>query len=272
MRTQTLLAGLGFPEAPRWHDDRLWFSDFHHRVVRSVGLEGDVRVEVDPGDVPSGLGWDPQGRLLLVSMTRRHLLRVAQSIEVVADLSAWTVMGANDMAVDSRGRAYIGNFGYDFVSGEEPRPTALVLVDEHGNAGPVTQVELVCPNGIVIDEANQRLIVAETFAHRLSEYDLAYDGTLSNLRVFAQFDDSIDPDGICLDPSGAVWLATATTPEVLRVAEGGEVTARVALSSGQTSYAVALGGDHESTLFVCSAAEMLPSERSTGRIEIASVN
>ena len=172
MGTETLLDGLGFPEGPRWHAERLWFSDFHHRKVRSVGVTGDVRVEFEPDDVPSGLGWDPMGRLLVVSMLRRQLLRVGATTEVVADLSPWTVVGANDMAVDGHGRAYIGNFGYDFVSGEEPRPTALVLVDEHGRAGPVTPSELVCPNGIVVDELRRRVIVAETFAHRLSVYEL----------------------------------------------------------------------------------------------------
>ena len=121
--TETLLDELGFPEGPRWHAGRLWFSDFHQRKVRSVSLAGDVRVELEPDDVPSGLGWDPSGDLLVVSMLRRQLLRVGATTEIVADLSPWTVMGANDMAVDGRGRAYIGNFGYDFVNGEEPRPT-----------------------------------------------------------------------------------------------------------------------------------------------------
>jgi hypothetical protein len=124
--------------------------------VRSVGGAGDVRVEFELDDVPSGLGWAPDGALLVVSMLRRQLLRVGATTEVVADLVPWTVMGANDMAVDSHGRAYIGNFGYDFVSGEEPRATALVLVDERGRVGPVTPVELVCPNGIVVDEERRR--------------------------------------------------------------------------------------------------------------------
>jgi sugar lactone lactonase YvrE len=268
-RTETLVDGLGFPEGPRWHDGRLWFSDFHHRVVRSVGLEGDLRVELQLDDVPSGLGWDPHGRLLVVSMLQRSLLRVdGATTEVVADLAPWTVMGANDMAVDSRGRAYIGNFGYDFMAGEEPRPTALLLVDEEGKTGPVTPLELVCPNGIIVDERARTVIVAETFTHRLTAYDLADDGTLVGGRLFAQFDAGVDPDGICLDASGQVWLATATNPEVLRVADGGEVTARVQLSSGLTSYAVALDDDGD-TLLVCSAPGLMPTDPGGGRIEVA---
>ncbi len=153
--------------------------------MRSVSPAGDVRVELEPDDVPSGLGWDPSGNLLVVSMMRRQLLRVGATTEIVADLAPWTVLGANDMAVDSRGRAYIGNFGYDFVSGEEPRATALVLVDERGRAGPVTPVELICPNGIVVDEGGQRVLVAETFGHRISVYELRDDGALTNRRVFA---------------------------------------------------------------------------------------
>ena len=128
--TETLVDGLGFPEGPRRHAGRVWFSDFHQRQVRSVGESGDVRVELEPDDVPSGLGWDPAGHLLVVCMTRRELVRVvAERTEVVTDLSPWTVFGANDMAVDARGRAYIGNFGYDFVNGEEPKPTALDMDD-----------------------------------------------------------------------------------------------------------------------------------------------
>ncbi len=269
--TKTLVGGLGFPEGPRWHDGRLWFSDFHHRVVRSVGREGDVRVELEIDDVPSGLGWDAQGRLLVVSMMKQSLLRVdGASTDVVADLAPWTVMGANDMAVDSRGRAYIGNFGYDFMAGEEPRPTALVLVDEEGSAGPVTPAELVCPNGIIVDEQRRTLIVAETFSHRLTAYDLAEDGTIARGRLFAQFDDAVDPDGICLDGSGQVWVATATMAQVLRVADGGEVTARVKLSSGLTSYAVAVDSEC-ATLFVCSAPGLMPTEPGGGCIEVADI-
>jgi sugar lactone lactonase YvrE len=179
-------------------------------------------------------------------------------------------MGANDMAVDGRGRAYIGNFGYDFVSGEQPRPTALVLVDERGRAGPVTPAELICPNGIVVDERRRRVLVAETFEHRISLYELRDDGALTNRRVFAQFGEHVEPDGIAMDEQGEVWLATCS-PEVLRVADGGAVTGRVDLSSGLNSYAVALGGDDGRTLFVCSAPGIDATEPGRGRIEVTRV-
>jgi sugar lactone lactonase YvrE len=270
--TETLVDGLGFPEGPRWHAGRLWFSDFHQRRVRSVGWSGDVRVELEPDDVPSGLGWDPAGHLLVVSMLRRQLVRVVgERTEVVADLSPWTVFGANDMAVDARGRAYIGNFGYDFVNGEEPRPTVLVMVDEHGRAGPVTAPELICPNGIVVDEERRRVVVAETFAHRLSAYELHDDGSLGDRSVLAEFDDRVEPDGIAMDDDGEIWIATCS-PAVLRVSEGGSITGRLELSSGLNSYAVALGGDDGTALSVCSAPGSGVADTGRGRIEVATVD
>ena len=271
MSTQTLLDELGFPEGPRWHAGRLWFSDFHHRTVRSVGLAGDVRVELELDDVPSGLGWDPNGDLLVVSMLRRQLLRAGTTTEVVADLAPWTVMGANDMAVDGHGRAYIGNFGYDFTSGEAPRPTALVLVDERGHTAAATPVELICPNGIVVDEQRRHVLVAETFGHRISAYELRDDGTLAHRRVFAEFDEHVEPDGIAMDEHGDVWVATCS-PEVLRVADGGRITGRVYLASGLNSYAVALGGNDGSTLFVCSAPGTGVVDPARGRIEVTTVS
>jgi len=265
--TQTLVDGLGFPEGPRWHAGRLWFSDFHRRRVCSVGTSGDVKIEVEPDDVPSGLGWDRWGRLLVVSMLRRELVRHdAGERVVVADLSPFTVFGANDMAVDTAGRAYIGGFGYDITSGEPPRPTALLLVDERG-VRPVTAMELTCPNGIVVDEQRRRVVVAETFAHRLSAYELHDDGSLGPRSLFAEFDDDVEPDGIALDEHGAIWVATCT-PTVLRVEGGGEITARLELSSGLNSYAVALGGD---ALFFCSAPGTHLTEPGQGRIETAVV-
>ena len=269
--TETVVDGLGFPEGPRWHAGRVWFSDFHQRQVRSVGESGDVRVELEPDDVPSGLGWDPAGHLLVVCMTRRELVRVvAERTEVVTDLSPWTVFGANDMAVDARGRAYIGNFGYDFVNGEEPKPTALVMVDEHGRAGPATPPELICPNGIVVDEERRRVVVAETFAHRLSAYELHDDGTLADRSILAEFDDHVEPDGIAMDDDGEIWIATCS-PAVLRVGEDGSITGRLELSSGLNSYAVALGGDDGTALYVCSAPGTARHGTGHGRIEVATV-
>ena len=139
-----------------------------------------------------------------------------------------------------------------------------------GERGPVTPVELTCPNGIVVDEARQRLLVAETYGHRISAYELRDDGALTNRRVFAQFGGHVDPDGIAMDEHGEVWLATGS-PEVLRVADGGTITGRVDLSSGLNSYAVALGADDGRTLFVCSAPGIDATDPGRGRIEVTVV-
>lgn len=270
--TDTLLDGLGFPEGPRWREGRLYFSDFHHRCVRSVTTTGEVEIVLELEDAPSGLGWTPEGDLMVVSIMQRRLLRItASGIETVADLSPWTVMGANDMVVDGTGRAYIGNFGYDFMAGETPRPTALVRVEPDG-AVTTEAAGVICPNGMVIDEERRLLVVAETFAHRLTAFDIDDDGSLRGGRVFAAFDDDVDPDGICLDADGQIWVATARTPEVFRVADGGHVSDRVRLGSGNTSYAVMLGGEDGRTLFVCSAPGLMPAATGSGRIEICRVD
>jgi sugar lactone lactonase YvrE len=177
--TRTLIEGLGFPEGPRWRGEHLYFSDFHQRRVVQARLDGTMVTALRPDDIPSGLGFMPNGDLLVVSMLKRALLRQsAEGLEVVADLRKWTVAGANDMAVDGVGRAYVGNFGFDFRSGESPRTTVLLRVDPSGDVTVVAD-ELLFPNGVAIDDDRGTLIVAETYAHRLTAFDLAADGSLS---------------------------------------------------------------------------------------------
>jgi sugar lactone lactonase YvrE len=270
--TRTLIEGLGFPEGPRWRGEHLYFSDFHQRRVVQARLDGTMVTALRPDDIPSGLGFMPNGDLLVVSMLKRALLRQsAEGLEVVADLRKWTVAGANDMAVDGVGRAYVGNFGFDFRSGESPRTTVLLRVDPSGDVTVVAD-ELLFPNGVAIDDDRGTLIVAETYAHRLTAFDLAADGSLSRRRVFAQFGDEVYPDGICLDAEGQLWVATARSAQVLRVQEGGRITGSIRVSSGSNSYACMLGGDDGRTLFVCTAPGLRPSDPPSGRIEIAQVD
>ncbi|MCF6744469.1 SMP-30/gluconolactonase/LRE family protein [Blastococcus sp. KM273128] len=268
--TTTVLADdLGFPEAPRWHGGRLWFSDFHDRVVRRMPAAGGPEVVLELDDSPSGLGWLPDGDLLVVSMVRRALLRVGErGTRVHADLSAATRFRANDLVVDTAGRAYVSSFGFDLESGAEPVATDLVRVDPDGSVS-VAAPDVVFPNGMVLGPDGRTLVVAETYGARLTAFDVAADGSLSGRRVFAELP-GVAPDGICLDAEGQVWVATARTPEVLRVRDGGEVTARVAVGSGSLSYACALGGDDGRTLFVCTAPSWRPGPRA-GRIEAAQV-
>ena len=265
--TKVLLDGLCFPEGPRWHDGKLWFSDMHAKRVVRVGLDGRAETVVEVEKLPSGLGWLPDGRLLVVSMQDRRLLRLdPEGLREVADLSHVADFHCNDMVVDADGRAYIGNFGYDLFAQEKPRTTALALVLPTGEVK-VAARDLSFPNGCVITPDRRTLIVAESMAARLAAFDIAHDGSLSNRRVFAQLEGKV-PDGICLDAAGAVWVASPFSSECVRVHEGGRISATVKVST--QAYACMLGGIDRKTLFICTAADADPAkcvaERS-GRIE-----
>ena len=224
-----------------------------------------------PGQ-PSGLGWLPDGRLLVVSMLDRRLLRLDdEGLVEVADLSALATGPCNDMVVDAEGRAYVGNFGFDRHQGEEPRTAVLVRVDPDGRVT-VADEELWFPNGSVITPDGRTLIVGETRAARLTAWDRAPDGSLSRRRVFAELGQNV-PDGICLDAEGAVWCADPRNNEIIRVVEGGEVVQRI--SSGRLgAYACMLGGEDRRTLFVCTNATSGPAaaEARAGRVEYARVD
>lgn len=270
-KTSLLLDGLCFPEGPRWRDDRLWFSDMHDHRVKTVDLAGrsESRFEV-PGS-PSGLGWLPDGRLLVVSMTDRRLLREGPGRLVLhADLSALASHDCNDMVTDGRGRSYVGNFGFDLHAQEKPRFAEIVLVTPEGDAR-VVAGEMGFPNGSVITGDGRTLIVGESTRARLTAFDIAGDGSLESRRVWARLEGAV-PDGICLDAEGAIWVASPLGAEVLRVREGGEVTHRVATS--QRAIACALGGPKRTTLFVCTSEHLRADECAAtrgARIEVAEV-
>jgi len=269
--TTSLADDLGFAEGPRWHDGRLFFSDFHDRQVRTLTPQGALSTVLQLDDSPSGLGWTPQGNLLVVSMVRRVVLEVTVDGPVQrADLAPYTRFRANDMVVDADGRAYVSSFGFDLLGGGPPQATVLVRADP---AGAVTVVadDLLFPNGMVLTGDGRTLIVAETYAARLTAFDVDGDGGLSRRRQFAALP-GLFPDGICLDAAGDVWVATARTPEVVRVREGGEVTGRVTVSSGLPSYACMLGGTDGRTLFVCAAPTWKEGGPRGGRIEVARVD
>lgn len=246
-----LVSGLTFPECPRWHDGRLWFSDMRSGRVMTCDTAGRTEAVVSvPGD-PGGLGFRPDGGLLVVSMRERRLLRFADgALTPVADLSGLEPVANNDMVVDRAGGAYIGGFGFDFGARQPARPANLIRVAPDGQVS-VAADDLMFPNGIVISDDGGTLIVAESFGRRLTAFDLRKDGTLAGRRVFAQFTDAV-PDGICLDGEGAVWMASPTTRDFLRVLDGGAVTHRVPLT-GKRAYACMLGGDDRRTLFLCTA-------------------
>ncbi|NJD32514.1 MAG: SMP-30/gluconolactonase/LRE family protein [Gammaproteobacteria bacterium] len=283
MTKATVLAeGLYFGEGPRWHDGRLWFSDFYDHAVKSMDPSGAIRTELVIDDQPSGLGWLPDGRLLVVAMHAMRLLRVdPDGVKVHADLSGVAAYHANDMVVDRSGRAYVGNFGFRLDDALKARgvesviadhPTArLARVDPDGRVHLAAE-ELHFPNGCVLTPDGGTLIVAETLAMRLTSFDVASDGTLGNRRTWATLGMRA-PDGICLDADGHVWIANAIAPECLLIAPGGEVVATVQTS--QPCFACMLGGEDRRTLYMMTAPTSMAdvvSQARQGRIESAGVN
>ncbi len=268
-----LLEGLVFPECPRWHEGKLWFSDMHAYKVQTVDPNGRLETIASVAERPGGLGFLPDGRLMVVSMRDRRLLRLeAEGLCEIADLSDLANGNLNDMVVDAEGRAYIGNFGYDYDSDPMSlRPTNVILVTPDGQARSVAD-GLIFPNGIVISPDGGTLIVAETFASRLTAFTVESDGSLTDRRSFVELKGPF-PDGICLDAEGAVWIGSPSTSEFLRVIEGGTVTHRVPVP-GKWAVACMLGESDRLTLFLCTA-ETTPQDlakgKSKGWIEVVRV-
>jgi sugar lactone lactonase YvrE len=276
-----VLEQYSYLEGPRWHDGRVWVSDFYlHRVVSARADGSDVRVEAEVPGQPSGLGWLPDGRLLVVSMRDHTLLRREDSGELVvhADLSSYCSGHLNDMVVDAEGRAYVGNFGFDLMAGGAFRTAPIVRVDPDGTQRVVAE-DLMFPNGSVITPDGATLIVDETLGNRVSAFDILADGTLGPRRDWANFgplpdtDDvntllaaaSIGPDGNTLDAEGALWVADAIHHRVVRIAEGGSVLEEIS-TGDEGVYACMLGGDDGRTLFLCVAPNFDEGERSTTRL------
>jgi len=251
----TVVDDLVFPEGPRWHCGRLWFSDIHANRVLAYEPGGDLEVVAEL-DQPSGLGFLPDGSLLVASMRAKTIMGVrAGRTDVHADLSPLPGDFINDMIVDRDGRAYVG-CRYHHVPGGNSRagapPDCLVAVAPDGTYA-VAADDLIGPNGSVLTPDETTLIVAETHAFRLTAFDRAPDGNLSRRRLFAQLVPGSHPDGICLDADGAVWVATGSSGDVLRVAEGGQILERRSVRDRWVTACV-LGGEDRKTLFLMTAA------------------
>lgn len=271
-KLSVLASGLVFGEGPRWHERRLWLSDMHANRVVTVDENGRVERVVRVAGRPSGLGWLPDGRMLVVSMDDRKLLRYdGRSLEPHADLSDLAPHDINDLVVDAGGRAYVSQFGFDLHHQGAFAKTEILIVEPDGRAraGPG---ELAFPNGMVITPDGRTLIVGESFAARLTAFDIGEDGGLSNRRVFAKLDGAT-PDGICLDAEGCVWMASPPSKECLRVREGGEVLERI--PTGIMAIACMLGGSDRRTLFVLTAETTDPDEcmkKKSARVETVRVD
>ena len=230
LTAEPFLSGLFFGECPRWHDGRLWYSDFFDHAVFSVSPDGGRRVEVSFDGEPAGLGWLPDGRLLINSRLDRAILRREEDGTLVrhGDLTPWATWHANDMVVAADGQAYAGNFGFDLdglydgsVQASAIASASLVRVDPDGTSSEAA-ADIAFPNGTVITEDGGTLIIAESFGGKLTAFDRGADGTLTNRRQWAALE-GVAPDGICLCADGSVWVSNALAHECVRVAEGGEV-------------------------------------------------
>jgi sugar lactone lactonase YvrE len=254
---RTVLDGLAFGEGPRWRDGRLFFSDMHAHEVVAVTPDGVRETIVESPTAVSGLGWLPDGRMLIVSMDDNRLMRQEADgrLAVHADLSPVSAINPNDMVVDAKGRAYVGNFGFPLYPRGETRPAKLARVDPDGSLHEAAD-ELIFPNGTVITPDGRTLVVGETFASRMTAFDIAADGTLSNRRIWAILPETAVPDGCCLDAEGAIWVASPTTNDVIRLHEGGRVSERIDVGRG--AYACMLGADDRKTLFVLVSDESDP--------------
>jgi sugar lactone lactonase YvrE len=264
---QTLMTGIVFGESPRWYDDRLWFSDWGAQEIIAVDLEGTSEVIARMPSFPFCIDWLPDGRLLIVSAHDRLLLRREPEGSLVThtDLSSLSDHPWNDIVVDGRSHAYIGNIGFDFPGGEFA-PGTLALVTPDGSARQVAD-SLAFPNGIVVTPDNSTLILAESYANRLTAFDIAADGSLSNQRVWADLDGGV-PDGICFDAEGAVWYGDVPNKRCVRVREGGEVLQTIDLDRG--CFACMLGGGDRRTLFLVvrewGGMESTAEEARTGQV------
>ncbi|MFC2035677.1 SMP-30/gluconolactonase/LRE family protein [Chloroflexota bacterium] len=273
LETTVLLDGLLFGEGPRWHEGKLWFSDMYACWVKTVTVDGKAETVVEVPGRPSGLGWLPDGRLLVVSMMDQRLLRLdTDGLTEIADLSELASYHCNDMVVDQQGRSYIGNIGQPALGVNRGfLPAEIVLVTPDGDARVVAS-EMLLPNGSVITPDGRTLIVAETYGSCLTAFDIEPSGSLTRRRVWAPLGQA-SPDGICLDAEGAIWVASLRNPEVMRVREGGEVTHRVKVST--QAYACMLGGSERRTLFVLTAETANPDEariKVSGCVEVVEVD
>lgn len=277
----TILAdGFSYLECPRWHDGRVWLSDFYTHSVVAVSLDGGVEELATVPGQPSGLAWLPDGRMLVVSMKDQQVLRREPdgSLVVHADLSAHARGLCNDMVVGAGGNAYVGEFGFDLMGGAAFASAPILRIDPEGNVT-VAAEGLKFPNGSVITPDGRRLIVDETFGNRISAFDIAADGSLGQRRDWATFGDvpaegaplpellagtRVAPDGNTLDAEGCLWVADAVGNRVIRVREGEGIVDEI--STGDLGvYAVGLGGEDGRTLFLCLAPDFEEHKRAPVR-------
>ena len=249
---QILMNGLAYGESPRWHDGRLWFSNWGTQEIVAVDADGESEVALRVAThIPYCIDWLPDGRLLIVSGREGLLLarKADGTLTTYVDLNPLSDRGWNEIVVDGRGNAYVNGGGFDMMAGEAFAPGIIALIAPDGSARQVAD-GIAFPNGMAVTTDNATLIVAESYGRRLTAFDIGADGGLSNRRVWAALGDGV-PDGICLDAEGAVWYADVPNKRCVRVREGGEALQSIAFDRG--CFACMLGGPDRKTLFVLAA-------------------
>jgi sugar lactone lactonase YvrE len=276
-QVSTLLEGGSFFEGPRWREGRWWVSDLFRNVVLAVDPGGRAEEVMRVEERPSGLGWMPDGSLLVVSMRDMRILRRAADGTVAehTDVSELCTGHLNDMVVDGQGRAYAGHFGFDLNAGADPQPAALIRVDADGTAS-IAAEDMLFPNGSVITPDGRTLIVGETAGARYTAFTIAEDGSLRDRRVWAQvaptpelttFEETLSklqfgPDGCALDAEGHIWSADEVGARCVRLAPGGEIVEEIAMPDGLDVFACMLGGEDGRTLLMCAAPDFSEEARS----------
>ncbi len=267
---ETVFEGYRFPEGCRWHGGLLWFSDMHTGTVYSADLSTRTVTEImTVDDQPSGIGWLPDGSMVVSCMLERQVVRRTPEgeVSVLCDLSGATPYPINDLIVDPAGRVIVGEFGYDLYGDAEVQGGSLFGLRADGGYDVLVD-DLVFPNGMVV-LASGLLVVAETFGATLTAFEIAPDGTLTGRRTWAELPEGSTPDGICADSEDAVWVSSIVTGEFLRVREGGEITDRIALE-GRLAVDCVLGGMDGRTLILSTADSWQPADTAltwAGRIE-----
>jgi sugar lactone lactonase YvrE len=251
---RTLMTGLGIGESPRWHNGRLWFSNWGKQEIVAIDPAGksEVMVRLPFQSFPFSIDWLPDGRLLIVSTSNQPLLvqEANGSLAPYADLRSLDIKGWNELVVDGRGHAYINGGNSNPMAGEEYTPGFIALVTPDGEARRVAD-NIAFPNGMAVTSDSSTLIIAESYAKQLTAFDIEADGSLTHRRVWAKLGEKDNPDGICIDAEGAVWCASVPGKHCIRLREGGQVLQTVDLEFG--CFACALGDTHNQELFIMAA-------------------
>ncbi|PKG35980.1 MULTISPECIES: SMP-30/gluconolactonase/LRE family protein [Psychrobacter] len=276
----TLATGFTYTEAPRWQDGKLWISDFYTKCVYSIDLDGTVTTIAEVPNQPSGLGWLPNGTLLVVSMKDKKVMKIKEdgSLEEYADLSSIAKGYCNDMYVDDHGRCYVGNFGFDLMNGGDMDTACLIMIDIDSTLKVVAD-ELYFPNGTVRTPDKRTLIINESFGNRVSAFAIQDDGTLGERKDWAVFGplatgpnfgdyaqaSVVAPDGACIDAEGAVWISDCLGQQAVRVKDN-KIVETIDLSPFNVgTFACELGGVDGKTLFLCVAPDFEEHKRTQAR-------